>query len=79
MLYHKADFARLNLPKYWDYYLDVFGQGVKIGFPVKLGAKLSYVHKCHMVKDKKVEKGPIIPCEKLYILVNRCACEKNSV
>ena len=79
MLYQKNDFARLKLPEYWDYYLDVLGQGVKINFPVKLRSKLCFVQKRYIAKDKKVEKGPFIPREKLFIYVNRSACDQNSV
>ena len=36
MLYEKDNFSRLKLPPYWWYYLNNFGEGRAVDFPIKL-------------------------------------------
>ena len=36
MLYEKDDFSHLELPPYWWYYLNNFGEGRAFDFPIKL-------------------------------------------
>ncbi|XP_028404815.1 uncharacterized protein LOC114527383 [Dendronephthya gigantea] len=74
MLYEKEDFSRFCLPPFWDYYLDELGQGVAVDFPVKLKPILKFHPKRYIVGNKgALEKGPLIPLEKISMSVNRKA------
>lgn len=78
MLYEKEDFGRFRLPQFWDYYLDALGQGVKVHFPIKIRTKLGFSSKRFVVNgDGVLDKAPMIPLEKVVIIVNRRACSQN--
>ena len=80
MPYEKEDFNLFGFPHFWDYYLDVLSQGLKINFPMKLRMKIGFSSKRFVVNNNgELEKGPIIPFEKVIIVVNRRTCTQHSL
>ncbi|XP_068681258.1 uncharacterized protein [Montipora foliosa] len=79
MLYEKDDLKRFCLPSYWYCYLDQLGQGATIDFPLKLKPVLRFSKKRFIVLKGEIKQAPLIPVEKLIIVVNRRACDGSTV
>lgn len=68
------------MPPFWYYYFDELGEGVSIDFPVKLKTKLGFHSKSFIVDNfGSLEKGPLIPSEKVSVVIMRKACSKNTI
>ena len=79
-LYTKEDFSRFCLPPFWYYYFDELGEGVSVDFPVKLKTKLGFHSKRFIVNNfGSIKKGPLIPSEKVSVVIIRKACSKNTI
>ena len=76
----KEDFSRFCLPPFWYYYFDELGEGVSVDFLVKLKTKLGFHSKRLIVNNfGSLEKGPLIPSEKVSVVIMRKACSKNTI
>lgn len=63
----KADFHHLHLPAVWDQHLDKNGDGVVIGFPIRMQIHLSWSYKMRAFQHGKLVTRPKMPLEKLSI------------
>ena len=76
----KEDFSRFWLPPFWCYYFHELGEGVSVDVPVKLKTKLGFHSKRFIANNfGSLKKGPLIPFEKVSVVIIRKACSKNTI
>ncbi|XP_028394783.1 uncharacterized protein LOC114518939 isoform X2 [Dendronephthya gigantea] len=74
ILLNKEDFRRCCFPDNWDRVVDSIGDGVKIDFPVKLRAFLSWSPRTHHLVKGTVVPSPRYRPEKLSISMCKVSC-----